>query len=87
MLTMRDCLDYCDVTLDEVSLVAEHEGWTPVCAAQVVCGLVQTDDGVKLLYCYLQDMVSRAEASGDPALVRRARRACARFAADHPLTH
>ncbi len=26
MLSIRDCLDYCDLTDDEVSLIAEHEG-------------------------------------------------------------
>ena len=34
MLSIRDCLDYCDLTDDEVALVAEHEGIPDGAAAQ-----------------------------------------------------
>lgn len=42
MLSIRDCLDYCDLTDDEIDLIAEHEDIPDVAAAQLVCGMVQT---------------------------------------------
>lgn len=87
MLSIRDCLDYCDVTEDEVELVAEHEGILDAAAAQLVCGLVQTPEGIVLLTRYMLDLVDRAEQRGDHDKAQRALAVCARFMADHPLRH
>ncbi|WP_341645374.1 hypothetical protein [Thauera sp. SDU_THAU2] len=87
MLSIRDCLDYCDITDDEVALVAEHEGIPDAAAAQVVCGLVQTPEGVLLLTNFMLDLVERANECGDQEKAARAKSVCARFMADHPLTH
>lgn len=85
MLSIRDCLDYCDITDDEVALVAEHEGIPDAAAAQVVCGLVQTPEGVLLLTNFMLELVERASVRGDEDKAAKARSVCARFMADHPL--
>ncbi|TAH50397.1 MAG: hypothetical protein EYC67_02950 [Betaproteobacteria bacterium] len=87
MLSIRDCLDYCDLTEDEVSLIAEHEGIPDIAAAQVACGLVQTPEGVLLITNYMLDLIERADEEGDRAKAERARQLCAQFMADHPLPH
>lgn len=87
MLSIRDCLDYCDLTEDEVSLIAEHEGIPEISAAQVACGLVQTPEGVLLITNYMLDLIERADEEGDRAKAERARSLCAQFMADHPLPH
>jgi hypothetical protein len=87
MLSMRDCLDYCDLTDDEVSLIAEHEGIPDVAAAQVACGLVQTAEGVLLITNFMLDLIERANEEGDCAKAERAKSLCAQFMADHPLPH
>ncbi|NMG54466.1 hypothetical protein [Aromatoleum aromaticum] len=87
MLSIRDCLDYCDLTDDEVALVAEHEGIPEGAAAQVVCGMVQTPEGVLMLTTYMQDLIERATKRGDLERAERARNVRARFMADHPLPH
>lgn len=87
MLSIRDCLDYCDVTEDEVSLIAEHEDIPDVAAAQVVCGMVQTPEGVLMLTNYMQDLIERATRRGELDKAKRATDVCARFMADHPLPH
>lgn len=87
MLSIRDCLDYCDLTEDEVSLIAEHEGIPEISAAQVACGLVQTQEGVLLITNYMLDLIERADEEGDRAKAERARSLCAQFMADHPLPH
>lgn len=87
MLSIRDCLDYCDLTDDEVALIAEHEDIPDAAAAQLVCGLVQTPEGVVLLTRYMQELVDRAYQRGDHQKAYRAMQVCARFMVDHPVTH
>ncbi len=87
MLSIRDCLDYCDLTDDEVALIAEHEDIPDVAAAHIACGLVQTPEGVLLLTHFMLDLVERANERGDRMKAAQAERVCARFMADHPLPH
>ena len=87
MLSIRDCLDYCDLTDDEVSLIAEHEGIPDAAAAQMACGLVQTPEGVLMLTHYMLDLIERASERDDERKAQLARRVCERFMSDHPLPH
>ena len=87
MLSMRDCLDYCNLTDDEIALIAEHEDIPDVAAAQMACGLVQTPEGTLLLTRCLEELLERAERSGEKERLARARAAFAQFVADHPTTH
>lgn len=87
MLSMRDCLDYCNLTDDEVSMIAEHEDIPDVAAASIACGLVQTSEGVLLLTRYLSEALERAERSGDPERATRARKAWHQFQQDFPHSH
>ncbi len=87
MLSIRDCLDYCDLTEDEVLLIAEHENIPDAAAAQVCCGLVQTPEGVMVLTKFMLELVERARACGDTRKAERAASLCARFMKDHPLPH
>ncbi|MGD9869574.1 MAG: hypothetical protein AB7S63_00825 [Thauera sp.] len=87
MLSIRDCLDYCDLTDEEIALIAEHEDIPDAAAAQVCCGLVQTPEGVMVLTNFMLDLIERANASGDRSKAERAALVCARFMKDHPLPH
>lgn len=87
MLTLRDCLDYCDLTDDEVALFAEHAHVPQEIAGQMVCGLVQTDEGIKLIAACLAELMQEAAAGDSPERVERLRLIHARFCAAHPLGH
>lgn len=87
MLSIRDCLDYCDLTDDEVSLIAEHEAITDVAAATMACGLVQTSEGTLLLTQYMEDLLERAQIEGRAEQAARARAVLAKFKVDHPVHH
>ena len=87
MLSIRDIIDYCDLTDDEVALVAEHEGIPDAAAAQIVCGMVQTPEGTLVLTNYMLELAERANRSGNTSKAERAKAACARFMADHPAAH
>jgi hypothetical protein len=83
MLSMRDCLDYCNLSDDAVALVAEHENIPKIAAAQLCCGLVQTPEGALLLGNYMQEVAERAHHAGRPEQAESARRIRDRFLADH----
>lgn len=87
MLSMRDCLDYCDLTDDEVSLIAEHEDITDVAAATMACGLVQTSEGTLLLTQCMEDLLERAQIEGRSEKAALAREVLAQFKVDHPVHH
>jgi PP-loop superfamily ATP-utilizing enzyme len=87
MLSIRDCLDYCDLTDDEIELIAEHEGIPDVAAAQMACGLVQTPEGTLLLTRCIEDLLERAKRDGQTDKLKRAHAVYKRFIADHPVPH
>lgn len=87
MLSMRDCLDYCDLTDDEVALIAEFEGIPDAMAAHVLCGLVQTDEGVQLLARWLRELVEYASAAGMTDKAARAQAEFDRFSMAYHLPH
>ncbi len=84
MISIKDCIDYSDLTEDEVAAIAEHEHLPYACAAQLACCLAQSQDGTELLRCLLKNAVCDAEACGHGEALRVAERAEEQFAANHP---
>lgn len=87
MLSLQDCLDYCDLTDDDVDLLAEHEHLPHDVAAHIACGLVQTPAGVVLIDHVMEDMIERAQTHGQLAKAEHVSHVYARFKAAHPLAH
>ncbi len=84
MISIKDCLDYSDLTEDEVAAIAEHEHLPYASAAQLACGLAQTDEGTELLRCLLKNAVCDAENCTHAEALRIAQRAYAQFIENHP---
>lgn len=84
MISIKDCLDYSDLTEDEVAVIAEHEHLPFTSAATLACCLAQSGEGTEVLRCLLKDCVCDAESCGRPELVQSARQALLQFAANHP---
>ena len=87
MLSLRDCLDYCDLTDDDVEVIAEHEHLPHAMAAHIVCGLVQTPAGVVVIDHLMNDMIERARSAGQLDKAEHVLHVYARFRATHPLAH
>ncbi|MDQ7989750.1 MAG: hypothetical protein REI09_08980 [Candidatus Dactylopiibacterium sp.] len=87
MLTMRDCLDYCDLTEEEVGLFAEHEHIPAEIAAPIVCSLVQTDEGVRLICSCLTDLVDDAMHEGAMGRAEHVLHVYAQFRSAHPSAY
>lgn len=87
MLSLRDCLDYCDLTEEEVALFAEQARIPKVAAAQVMCGMAQSPEGIQLLNRYLREAEDKARRSGKAEKAARVHQARAHFMATHPPAH
>ncbi|GAA5184937.1 hypothetical protein GCM10025771_40190 [Niveibacterium umoris] len=87
MLSLRDCLDYCDLTEEDVDVLAEHEHLPHDVAAHVACGLVQTPDGIVLIDHVMEDLIEQARHSGLLDKAEHVSHVYARFKATHPLAH
>ncbi|MCK9285153.1 MAG: hypothetical protein M0P39_12835 [Rhodocyclaceae bacterium] len=84
MLSMKECLDYCDLNEDEVSLIAHHEHLSFPMAAQMACGLVQSEEGTGLLRGMLSEAICEAASEGGDDALHRAERALVHFNSAHP---
>jgi hypothetical protein len=87
MLTLKDCMDYCDITDEEVDLLAEHEHIPAEVAAQLACSLVQTNDGVQAICVSLSELVSDAVIDGRLDKAEHVLHVYAQFRSAHPLAH
>jgi hypothetical protein len=83
MLSIQDCLDFCDLTEEEIAMVAHHEHLPYPSAIQLACCLVQTDEGTKAMRCILKDCVCEADTCGGALASAEARRALNHFAHAH----
>lgn len=84
MLSLKDCLDYCDLSEDEVALIAHHEHLDFPEAAQLACCLVQSDEGTQVLRCLLEEEISDAATCGAQEYFAAAERAFVHFNTWHP---
>lgn len=71
MLTLKDCLDYCGLTEDEIRVIAEHEQLPDIVAVELGHTLLHTTRGMRIIQRYIQDNISDAESRGQ---VRKAER-------------
>lgn len=84
MISMKDCLDYSDLTEDEVAAIAAHEHLPYPCAVELACCLAQSQEGAEVLRCLLKDAVCDAKSCHRAEALKTARRAFRQFAANHP---
>ena len=85
MLSLRDCIDYCDLTEDEIEVIAAHEHLPFAGAVEMACCLTQSDEGNQQLTCMLRDAVCDAQACGKKEALDLARRALRAFTRAHPV--
>lgn len=84
MISLKDCLDYSDLTEEEACVIAAHEHLPYPCAVELACGLAQTGEGEELLRCLLKAAIRDARLDHDTAALRTARHALDQFTVAHP---
>ncbi|MEZ5773536.1 MAG: hypothetical protein R3D33_02145 [Hyphomicrobiaceae bacterium] len=70
MITLEDCLAFCDLTEDEVRAIAEHEHIPDMAAAALAQCLLAEEHGPERIRDMLRDDVRAAIARGDAAHAR-----------------
>ena len=84
MISLKDCLDYSDLTEEEVAVIAGHEHLPYPCIVEMACSLAQSKEGEDVLRCLLKDAVCDAKTAHHDEALKIARHALKQFAADHP---
>jgi len=84
VISIKECLDYSDLTEDEVAVIAGLEHLPFATAAELACCLAQSDDGVEVLRHLLKNAISDAADRGHAEALKTARRAYRQFVANHP---
>ena len=85
MLTLRECLDFCELGDDEIVAIAEHEGVTEIVAAEIGSTLLETDEGVRQIKRILGEAIEKAKAQEHPRKARRLERALTHVSAPGSL--
>lgn len=84
MLTVKECLEFCDLTDDEISAIAEHEHVPDVVAAELGECLLKTDLGAWVIKRFIIENIEHAESHGRPEKAVQFRAVLAHFDATHP---
>lgn len=65
MLTLQDCLDFCDVSEDIVDAIAEHDHLPPILAAELATCLACAPGGMHVIHRYLCDNAAASQRCRD----------------------
>ncbi|HQR03768.1 MAG: hypothetical protein JSR19_05950 [Proteobacteria bacterium] len=84
MLSLQECLDYCDLIEDEISLIAHHEHLGFPGATQLALSLVQNRAGEVAVRCMLEDELTIAAGGGKVETLYMAQKAYRHFTLTHP---
>ncbi len=84
MLSLQECIDFSNLTEDEIEAIAEHEHIPEIVAAELGATLLQTTSGVCLIKLYLLENIEQARSRGNFDKANRLEALYRRFNRDHP---
>lgn len=84
MLTIKDCLDFCALTEDEVLAIAEHENLPEVVAVELGNALAQTAAGEQRVEEMIVDDIVAAQRAGNLRHAATLKVVLQRFIEKHP---
>lgn len=65
MLTLKECLDFSELTEDEVREIAEHERVPEIVAAELGHTLLNSPRGIYVIRGYLLENLEKAASNGN----------------------
>lgn len=65
MLSLDECIDFCELDGDEVAGIASHEHVPLIVAAELGYQMLQTHEGVAALQAMLRDNIEIARSRGE----------------------
>jgi hypothetical protein len=84
MLTMEDCLAYCDLTEEEILAIAEHENLSEMAAIAMGQYLMHQQQGPERVFRVIVDDIRAAQKRGDAEHVRTLLHVLHHFIRAHP---
>jgi hypothetical protein len=84
VISLRDCIEYLQLSPEEVDAIAEHQHVSPIIAAELASYLVESDDGERMIKRMILDDLLHARACGDAARADQLRAVLEHFIASHP---
>lgn len=84
MITLEDCLGFCDLTEEEVLAIAEHEHMPEMAAVAYAQYLVGKDRGTEEIYRMIVDDIRDAQRRNDGGHVRTLLHVLHHFLRSHP---
>ncbi|OMH33757.1 hypothetical protein [Motiliproteus sp. MSK22-1] len=84
MLTYEDCLEMCDLTLDEIDAVAEHEHLQRIQAIATAEYLVKAEGGERKLRRMIIEDIRHAQKISDHHREQDLKRVLTLFIKTHP---
>ena len=84
MISLADCIAFCDLDEAEVLAIAEHEHVPEIVACALAEGLLQSDRGPEQIRDMIRDDIRAAIARGDRQHARKLIGAMHHFLSAHP---
>lgn len=84
MLTLKECLDFCELSEEEIHAIAEHEHVPEIIAAELGSSLLQSRRGIQAIQNYILDNIHYAQAHGQIGKAEHLKQVLSEFRALHP---
>jgi hypothetical protein len=84
MLSLQECIDFSNLSEDEIEAIAEHEHVPEIIAAEIGSTLLQSSSGICLIKLYLLENLERARSLGQFEKARQLDKLYRRFDQEHP---
>jgi uncharacterized hydantoinase/oxoprolinase family protein len=84
MLTIKDCLDFCELTEEEILAIAEHENLPEVVAVELGNALAQTAAGEQRVEEMIVEDIAAAQRAGNLRHAATLKVVLQRFIEKHP---
>jgi hypothetical protein len=87
VISIKDCVDMCGLTEQEVMAIAEHEHVPEIAAAAMARYLLKKPDGAKQIRDMIRDDIHEALSRGDKDHASELLMVLRHFLATHPEAH
>ena len=84
MLCLEDCLEFSDLSADELDAIAKHEHVPLIVAAEIGCRMLQTPEGIRNLDHLFMETAAMARLRGSLDEADRFRAVYQQFHLSHP---
>lgn len=85
MLTYEDCLEFAELSEEEVEAIAEHEHLPEMVAMALGNYLVHREDGIPMLRRFILDDIDNAQRHGNDQQVLKLKLVLKHFVDTHPM--